>query len=139
MGASRKLGKLHTMKLNDAPFDAVASGAKTIELRLYDEKRRKIDVGDLIEFRRAERHSALADDAENCALGERVVRRVVAMHVYESFDELYKELPLERCGYTDYEVANGLALAEDMRAYYSAEDEARYGVVGIELAGGKYK
>ena len=40
----------HTMKLNDAPYDMIKSGQKTVELRLYDEKRRMISVGDEIEF-----------------------------------------------------------------------------------------
>ena len=42
-------------------------------------------------------------------------------------------MSLEKCGYTADEVAGSLARASDMRAYYSAEDEARFGVVGIEL------
>jgi len=29
---------IHNMKLNDAPFEMIKSGAKTIELRLYDER-----------------------------------------------------------------------------------------------------
>ena len=131
MSASGKPGRLHTMKLNDAPFDAVASGAKTIELRLYDEKRRAIVPGDFIEFVRAGRDGCY-DSATSTA--DRVVCEVVAMHVYASFDALYRELPLESCGYTAEEIANGMAQASDMRAYYSAEDEVRYGVVGIELA-----
>lgn len=32
----------HYMKLNPEPFDKIASGKKTIELRLYDEKRKTV-------------------------------------------------------------------------------------------------
>ena len=38
------------MNLHKAPFQMIKSGAKTIELRLYDEKRKKIKAGDIIEF-----------------------------------------------------------------------------------------
>lgn len=38
------------MKLNSEPFLKIADGTKTIELRLNDEKRRLIKVGDYIEF-----------------------------------------------------------------------------------------
>lgn len=38
------------MKLKDDPFNKIASGRKTIELRLYDKKRQAIKVGDRIEF-----------------------------------------------------------------------------------------
>lgn len=40
----------HSMQLNPAPFEKIKSGAKTIELRLNDEKRRRIKTGDKIEF-----------------------------------------------------------------------------------------
>ena len=33
---------LHKMKLNESPFERIKEGTKTIEFRLYDEKRRKI-------------------------------------------------------------------------------------------------
>ena len=41
---------LHKMKLNESPFERIKNGTKTIEFRLYDEKRQKIKVGDKIEF-----------------------------------------------------------------------------------------
>ena len=40
----------HYMKLNPEPFDKIASGKKTIELRLYDEKRKTVLPGDEIIF-----------------------------------------------------------------------------------------
>lgn len=40
----------HIMRLNPLPFKMIASGEKTIELRLNDEKRRLINVGDEITF-----------------------------------------------------------------------------------------
>ena len=42
--------KTHFMKLNPAPMKMFQLGHKTIELRLYDEKRKKISVGDKIIF-----------------------------------------------------------------------------------------
>ena len=41
---------LHKMKLNESPFNRMKKGTKTIEFRLFDEKRQKIKVGDKIEF-----------------------------------------------------------------------------------------
>ena len=73
---------LHQMNLHPAPFSLVESGLKTIELRLYDEKRRQIAVGDTILF-------TCTDDP---------------------------------------------ARTEDMNLYYTAEQQACYGVVGIEIS-----
>lgn len=41
---------IHNMKLHSTPFEMIKSGKKTFELRLYDEKRQKIKVGDEIIF-----------------------------------------------------------------------------------------
>ena len=40
----------HQMGLHGVYFDAIKKGTKTVEVRLNDEKRRKIKVGDTIEF-----------------------------------------------------------------------------------------
>lgn len=39
--------KFH-MKLLKEPFDNIKNGTKTIEFRLYDEKRKQIKIGDIM-------------------------------------------------------------------------------------------
>ena len=39
---------IHKMNLAAEPFEQIASGRKTIEMRLLDEKRQKLMIGDLI-------------------------------------------------------------------------------------------
>ena len=39
----------HQIKLNTLAFEQISNKSKTYEIRLYDEKRRKIKVGDKIE------------------------------------------------------------------------------------------
>lgn len=111
--------KLHTMKLRREPFEKIASGRKTIELRLYDEKRQQIKVGDRILFR-------------NTATDETLTATVMKLLRFDSFEELYKSLPLLKCGYTTEDIDT--AHPSDMEAYYSAEEQQKYGVVGIELS-----
>ena len=106
------------MKLNSAPFQMIKSGEKTIELRLYDEKRQKIKVGDKIVF------------TENTT-GETLNTTVAKLHKFHTFNELYASLPLLKCGYT-YENVDK-ATPVDMEQYYSVEEQEQYGVVGIEL------
>ena len=109
----------HQMKLNDAPFEMIEQRMKTIELRLWDEKRRSIAIGDKIAF----------THAENCT---RVLNsRVIALHVFESFEELYANLPLLKCGYTKENLQT--ANPSDMDVYYTREQQKEYGVVGIEI------
>ena len=106
------------MKLNPAPFEMIKSGKKTIELRLYDEKRRKIKVCDEIIF-------------TNTVNGETLSRAVKDIHIFRSFYELYKSLPLLKCGYTEDDIDSASPL--DMEKYYSIDEQKNFGVVGIEL------
>ena len=111
---------IHHMHLNHEPFEKIKTGVKTIELRLNDEKRRQIRVGDRILF---DHCSDPSDTLET---------EVTALHPFEDFRALYASLPLEKCGYaTAEEVQN--ARPEDMLAYYSMEQQQAYGVLGIEI------
>lgn len=110
---------VHNMKLHSSPFEMIKSGQKTIELRLYDEKRRQIKVGDNIVF-------------TNTVTGETLTATVIKLHVFDSFSELYKNLPLLKCGYTNDDITAASPL--DMLEYYSREEEKKHGVVGIELS-----
>jgi len=113
------MDKIHRMNLNEEPFERIKSGQKTIELRLYDEKRRKIKIGDKIVF-------------QNRASGEVLEARVLKLHRFETFDSLYQSLPLVKCGYDEKSVSE--AKPEDMLKYYTLDEQKRLGVVGIELS-----
>lgn len=110
----------HNMKLRLMPFDAIASGQKVFELRLYDEKRQIISDGDIIKF------TCLDEDRPP------LFTRVVGLYLFPSFSELYASLPLLKCGYTKEDV--GSAAPEDMNQYYSADEQKKYWVVAIELS-----
>jgi len=108
-----------SMRLNPLPFSMIASGKKTFELRLYDEKRQKIAVGDTIRF-------TDVSDATRA-----LYTKVKDLFIFPSFDALYKALPLVECGYTADSVKQ--ASPEDMRQYYSPEQEKQYGVLAIKI------
>lgn len=109
----------HTMKLDPLPFDMVAKGQKTFELRLNDEKRQAIAVGHKILFTKTGSQS------------EQLLTEVIGLHRFPSFRQLYRTLPLDKCGYLPQEVHT--ASAKDMEVYYSEEAQTKYGVLGIEL------
>lgn len=109
----------HYMHLNEGPFEKIRFGKKTIELRLYDEKRQKVSIGDVIVF------DNLSEP------GVTISARVTDIHRFDNFDALYKSLPLQKCGYSDDEVKT--ASPDDMLEYYSKEEQQKYGVVGIEI------
>ena len=107
---------MHEMRLNYEPFELIKNGSKTIELRLNDEKRKLIKVGDIIRF-------------TNIITNEQLETKVIALHKYDSFKNLYRSLDKIAIGYQQDEVAD----YKDMELYYSKEEQEQYGVVGIEL------
>ena len=56
---------------------------------------------------------------------------VVELHIYKDFIELYNNLSLLKCGYTEQDIDS--ADPKDMEKYYSKEMQDKYGVVGIEI------
>ena len=104
---------IHEMKLNESPFERIKNGTKTIEFRLYDEKRKKVKIGDKIEF------SKLPD------LQEKIVAQVIDIYKDKSFKNLFNRI------YTDKKEVE--RKAESMYQYYSKEQEEKYGVVGIKI------
>lgn len=97
------------MKLQRQPFEQMRAGRKTVELRLYDEKHSQIAVGDVIVFR--------CED-------ETLRVRVLALHRYPDFEALYGAMAHYALGSDD---------PKDMEQYYSAEQQRKYGVLGIEI------
>ena len=104
---------LHKMKLNESPFERIKNGTKTIEFRLYDEKRQQIRVGDKIEF------SKLTN------LQEKLLVDVVELYRENTFENLFRKL------YTNEEEI--MTKTKAMYNIYSPEKEQQYGVLGIKI------
>ena len=105
------------LRLNKKPFDSIKKGEKTVEMRLYDEKRQQINIGDYIIFK-------LRDNEE-----EQIKTVVQDVDVYLNFEELYKNYNKVSLGYQENEDAS----YKDMEEYYSLDEQAKYGVVAITI------
>lgn len=106
------------MKLAEGPFERIKTGEKTLELRVNDEKRRMIKLGDLVTFRKFPR------------LEEEITTQVIGLLHYKKFDQLINDMPASLMGYKEKDKA---WLKESMYTIYSPEEEQEYGVVGIRL------
>lgn len=106
----------YKMRLHDEPFQLIKSGIKTIEMRLNDEKRRVLKEEDIIEFQNRFSHEILQT-------------KIVKIHHFSSFDELYQFFDPECLGYLNDEIAN----PKDMEVYYPKDKQKKYGVLGIEI------
>lgn len=95
------------MRLHPEPFTRIKCGEKNVECRLNDEKRRKLKVGDIIQFQlRAE-----------CV--ETLEREIVALHTFPTFAAVFERFPEERIN--------------NVYQYYTPEEEVTWGVLAIEL------
>ena len=106
----------HFMKLKNEPFMSIKNGLKTIEMRLFDEKRKQIKVGDTIEF-------------TNIVSLEKLKVKVINLHKFKNFEELYSHFNKTQLGYKQTENAS----PNDMNQYYNNDDIHKYGVLGIEI------
>ena len=106
----------HQLKLATEPFNAIISGDKTIESRLYDAKRQKIQIGDRIIFTNR-------DNSEQTAIAE-----VVGLLRYATFRDLFSHNNPRKFGGDNIEW-----LENQISEFYSIEDQKIYGVIGIEF------
>ena len=108
--------KTHEMNLQPKYFDFMKNGTKRIELRLYDEKRSQIQLGDIIEFSKSE--------------NDKLKAKVVGLLRYSSFKDLFEDF--------DISILSDASMTKDelldiLNEFYTPEKQAKYGVVGIRL------
>ena len=107
------------MKLRELPFEQIKSKQKIWEVRLNDDKRKSIHIGDSILFRK------LPD------LFEGVVCRVVDIKHFQSFREMARVLSLTSLG---FEMGTTADTCEEVyHTYYTPEEEKEFGVVAFKL------
>jgi ASC-1-like (ASCH) protein len=104
----------HNMNLVPWAFEEVKSGRKDIEVRLNDEKRQKMNVGDIIVF-------------TNTETGEQLKAQIIERHLFNTFEELFNSFDHTRIG------VNETDTADIMNNFYSKEDQEKYKALGIEI------
>lgn len=108
---------MHKMNVRQPYFNMMKAGTKLIELRLYDEKRQKIKIGDKIEF-------SCLEDVE-----DKIEVEVIGVHRATDFKELCSKIDIKKAGFsgTPEEVQH------IMEEFYPTTEQQKYGVLGIEI------
>ena len=106
----------HEMGLQPKYFDYMKNGTKRIELRLFDEKRQKIRLGDIIEFTNPD--------------GEMLAVKVVGLLRYGSFEDLFKDFDIAVLA---DESMTKRELLDVLNGFYPLEKQNEMGVVGIRV------
>ena len=105
-----------TMSVRHKYFEMIKSGQKDIELRAYDEKRKKMKAGDRF----------LLYDAENER--ESIICEILNMHVAPDFESLFKNLDIKSSCFRDID-----ELMDVITKFVSRAELQREQVVGIEI------
>ena len=108
--------KIHEMSLQPKYFDFIKDGTKRIELRLYDEKRQSIQLGDIIEF-------AKSDD-------EKFKAEVIGLLRYSSFADLFEDFDISILADSSMTKQE---LLEVLGEFYSEKKQVEFGVIGIRI------
>ena len=108
----------HELKLQPEYYNFILNGTKRIEIRLYDEKRQKIKVGDTIKF------------LKEPELKESFEVKVVELLRYNSFEDLFKDYDISVLA--DKSMTKE-ELLKDLETFYTKEKQQEYGVLGIRI------
>ncbi|MFD2211892.1 ASCH domain-containing protein [Virgibacillus halophilus] len=106
------------MGLYSEYFQSIREGKKIVEVRLNDEKRRKIKVGDAIEFIKVPQQD------------EFLKVQVIDLKSYDTFEAMYNDIPPEDfdCeGWTIKEMIDGTY------EIYTPEQEKEWGTLAIMI------
>lgn len=109
----------HLMSLSDGPFERIKSGKETIEVRLFDKKRKGIRLGDTITFVRRSRRD------------ESIVVEVIGLSRFRSFRDLFSTFDKSKFGYPDSFTLDDQI--KSMRKFYSKKREKKLGVLALHI------
>ena len=106
------------MKLQSKYYNYIKSGTKRIELRLYDEKRKNINIGGIITF------------YKEPELVESFDSKVIGLLRYNSFSDLFKDFDIELLA--DKSMSKE-ELLNTLERFYTVDMQKKYGILGIRI------
>ena len=105
-------------RLDSDIFEIVESGNKDVELRLNDEKRKKLHIGDKLIFSKRPEEK------------EKIEAYVVGLNYFKNFEDAANHYDMKRIYKDDCSIQE---LVEITKRFYSDEEVKELGVVAIEF------
>ena len=109
---------VHEMKLQPKYYNYILNGTKRIEIRLFDEKRQQIKIGDTIKF------------LKEPELSESFNAKVIELLRYNSFEDMFKDFDISVLA--DKSMTKE-ELIKVLEQFYTKEKQETYGVLGIRI------
>ena len=109
---------IHIMKLKEQYFNCIKDGSKKYEIRLNDEKRQLIKVGDFIEFQKEPE------------LKDKIIVKVEELLYFNNFNELLNTLDISLLAPSNVSKED---LNNDLNRFYPIDKQEQCGVLAINL------
>ncbi|MBE6153361.1 MAG: ASCH domain-containing protein [Firmicutes bacterium] len=108
----------HKMKLQPNYYNYMLNGTKRIEIRLNDEKRKQIKIGDTITF------------FKEPDLIESFTTKVIDLLRYDTFNDMFNNYDISILA--DSSISRTDVINE-LEKFYPIEKQNKYGVLGIKI------
>ncbi len=109
----------HFLKLKEEYFNKIKTKRKTLEGRLNDEKRKKILIGDYIDF------TNTSDENDH------ILTKVIDKYFFDNFDQMLLFIDKKSLGFDNNE--GDAEILNVYRSIYSKEKEEEFGVVVLSV------
>lgn len=110
---------MHEMKLQEKYYNYILNGSKRIEIRLNDEKRQNIKIGDKIKF------------LKEPELNECFEVNVIGLLKYNSFNDLVNDFDISVLA---DKTMSKTDLINTLEKFYPKEKQEKYGALGIRIS-----
>lgn len=115
---------IHKMKINDNAFLRMNNGSKVREYRINDDKRRKVKIGDIIEFHRISNPEDIIEMKVYDITTYKTIKEAIKKYFDKDFSSRHKDIDSTVQSFYD-------------RGFLTQEEEEKYGMVIFHI--GKIK
>lgn len=109
---------MHTIKVKEKYYNLIKNKEKIYEVRLYDNKRKQMKIGDIIKIFKEHK------------LVESLNAKIIDLVFFKSFEEMANALPSKQIGFDGWEIND---IIKEYHKFYTAQEEQKLGVVAIKI------
>ena len=109
---------IHEIKVKEQYYNKIKTKEKIYEVRLFDEKRQKIKIGDIIKINKEPQ------------MVESLNAKVIDLLYFKNFEEMANNLPAKQIG---FDGSNWEYIVNEYHKFYSEQEEQKYGVIAIKI------
>ena len=109
---------MHQIRVKEIYYNKIKNKEKIYEVRLLDEKRKQIKIGDIINIKKEPE------------LKESLNAKVVNLVCFKTFEEMAITLPAKQIGFDGFDKSY---IVNEYYKFYSYDQEREFGVVAIKI------